>query len=106
MTNTVEFFINRGRKHYLSVDFDEAVDDFTQAILLDPNNVPARVHRAEVHYRLLRFDMAIADLEAALVLAPGDSDIERLLVFVKEDLRQRTLTEPPEKAKSHDSARS
>ncbi|XP_021371502.1 tetratricopeptide repeat protein 32-like [Mizuhopecten yessoensis] len=61
---------NRGFLRYLRVDFDEAIEDYTRSVSLDPDLAVTYYNRGTIHYRLSRFDNAIADMEAALRLNP------------------------------------
>jgi len=47
-----EAFNNRGQIKYLRVDFDEAIEDYTNAIELDKNFAVAYYNRGQIHYRL------------------------------------------------------
>ena len=42
----------RGHIRYLWVDFDEAIQDYTEAIKRNPNLAVAHYNRGQVHYRL------------------------------------------------------
>ncbi len=43
---------SRGHIRYLWVEFDEAVEDYTEAISLDPKFAVAYYNRGQIHYRL------------------------------------------------------
>ena len=43
---------NRGQIKYMRVDFNEAVEDYTQAISLDNTLAVAFYNRGQIHYRL------------------------------------------------------
>ena len=47
-----EAYNTRGQIRYLWVDFDEAVQDYTRAVQLDPGLAEAFYNRGQVHYRL------------------------------------------------------
>jgi tetratricopeptide (TPR) repeat protein len=49
----------------------EAVDDYTRAIALRPEDAHLREERGELHTRLGQYEAAIADWEAALAREPG-----------------------------------
>ncbi len=42
----------RGHIRYLWVDFDDAIDDYSEAIQLDPYFSVAYYNRGQIHYRL------------------------------------------------------
>lgn len=50
----VDAFNSRGHIRYLWVDFDEAVQDYTEAIRRDPLFAVAHYNRGQIHYRLGR----------------------------------------------------
>ena len=45
-------FNNRGQIKYLRVDFDEAIEDYTQALKLDSTFPVVFYNRGLIHYRL------------------------------------------------------
>ena len=45
-------FNTRGHIHYRWVDFDEAIQDYSEAIKVDPKFAVAYYNRGQVHYRL------------------------------------------------------
>ena len=45
-------FNTRGHIHYRWVDFDEAIQDYSEAIKVDPTFAVAYYNRGQVHYRL------------------------------------------------------
>ncbi|XP_063407839.1 tetratricopeptide repeat protein 32-like [Mytilus trossulus] len=62
---------NRGYLRYLSVDFDQASNDYTSCLTIDPNFTFAYYNRGMIHYRLGRFDEAIKDMTQTLKLDPS-----------------------------------
>ena len=53
--NLAKAFNNRGQIKYLRVDFDEAIEDYTNAIKLDNSYAVAYYNRGQIHYRLGEF---------------------------------------------------
>lgn len=47
-----QLYNDRGLCRYLQVSFDDAVEDYTQALKLDPSLAVARYNRATIYYRL------------------------------------------------------
>lgn len=43
---------SRGHIRYLWVDFDEAIEDYSEALKLDPKLAVAYYNRGQIHYRL------------------------------------------------------
>ena len=56
-------------------DFNRAIDDYDQAIRLDPNYVWSWLNRAEAWYRKGEAGRSLADLEVAARLDPGNSRV-------------------------------
>lgn len=48
----VDSYNARGHIRYLWVDFDEAIEDYSEAIRRNPNFAVAHYNRGQVHYRL------------------------------------------------------
>ena len=59
---------------YHAGDFPGALDSFSTAFQLNPQNLAAGEARAEVEIVLTRYDAAIVDLNAILERAPGSAD--------------------------------
>lgn len=76
----------RGQIKYLRVDFDEAVDDYSQAIKLCPHFAIAYYNRGQIHYRLGRFHQGIEDFKMALRILPDFPDAHLALKAAEEDL--------------------
>jgi len=65
-----ETYLNSGNAFYNNADFDKALMEYDQAILLNPNSAEAFNNRGYVYYIKGENDRAIADFEAALKLDP------------------------------------
>ncbi|KAL5493994.1 hypothetical protein EMCRGX_G015258 [Ephydatia muelleri] len=79
-------FNTRGHIHYRWVDFDEAIQDYSEAIKVDPTFAVAYYNRGQVHYRLGRLKLAQVDLKQALFLQPSFPDAQLHLSQVEKDL--------------------
>eukprot|EP00731_Ephydatia_muelleri_P010219 Em0005g805a len=79
-------FNTRGHIHYRWVDFDEAIQDYSEAIKVDPTFAVAYYNRGQVHYRLGRLKLAQVDLKQALSLQPSFPDAQLHLSQVEKDL--------------------
>ena len=66
----VAAYNNRGLAYYELGEFDRALEDYSQAIALDPDYAYAYFGRAYTYYELGRNDEAIADFDQALALDP------------------------------------
>ncbi|KAM8953240.1 tetratricopeptide repeat protein 32 [Pelodytes ibericus] len=83
---------NRGQVKYFRVDFYEAMDDYTEAIRVNPNLEVAYYNRGLVLYRLGFFDEAIKDFQKVLQLNPQFEDAMKSLnqsLLDKEEKKRR-----------------
>jgi tetratricopeptide (TPR) repeat protein len=64
-------FLNRGRAYASKGNYDRAIQDFDQAIRLDPNNPVAFFSRGNVYARQGEYDHAIDDFDQAIRLDPN-----------------------------------
>jgi tetratricopeptide (TPR) repeat protein len=67
-------------------EIDEAIDDYTQAITLDPNEAWGFGGRAAAYMAKKEYDKAIADLNEAIRLAP-DEDYFKTTLQEAEDAK-------------------
>ena len=58
--------IDLGQKYLTELNYTEAVASFTEAIELDPENIPAYMGRAEAYIGLKQYDDAKADYTTAI----------------------------------------
>ena len=58
--------IDLGQKYLTELNYTEAVASFTEAIELDPENIPAYMGRAEAYIGLKQYDDAKADYGTAI----------------------------------------
>jgi len=63
-------FLDRGRARGLQGKHQEAVEDLTKAIVLEPNEATAYCMRSRPLYNLKQYDQAIADLKKCIALKP------------------------------------
>lgn len=83
---------NRGQTKYFSVDFYEAMDDYTSAIEILPSFEVPYYNRGLIRYRLGYFDEALEDFKKALDLNPGFQDAVLSLkqtILDKEEKQRR-----------------
>ncbi|XP_060042578.1 tetratricopeptide repeat protein 32 [Erinaceus europaeus] len=83
---------NRGQIKYLRVDFDEAMDDYTSAIDVQPTFEVPYYNRGLILYRLGCFDEALEDFKKVLDLNPGFQDATlslRQTLLDKEEKQRR-----------------
>jgi tetratricopeptide (TPR) repeat protein len=83
-------YVNRGT-YYASVHrWREAVEDYAQALKLNPASVIASVESARIHIELKRADIAIEELHAALDVDPHVHDAYILLSAAYEKQGRKT----------------
>uniref|UniRef100_A0A8C5PA69 Tetratricopeptide repeat domain 32 n=1 Tax=Leptobrachium leishanense TaxID=445787 RepID=A0A8C5PA69_9ANUR len=85
-------FNNRGQVKYFRVDFYEAMDDYTEAIRVNPSFEIPYYNRGLVLYRLAFYDEAIKDFQKVLTLNPQFEDAKISLkqsMLDKEEKRRR-----------------
>ncbi|XP_071947481.1 uncharacterized protein [Antedon mediterranea] len=76
---------NRGHLRYLCVDFDEAVDDYTEAIKYDEHLAVAYYNRGQIHYRLGRFSLGITDFKKCLETEAHFTEAQTALETATQD---------------------
>jgi tetratricopeptide (TPR) repeat protein len=69
--NLLEAHKNLGKIFRKLGKLDQAADELSKVIVLDPTNVLARSYRSEIYYRLGRYREALADYRKLLELQPG-----------------------------------
>ena len=78
-----ETFLNSGNAFYNKADFDRALIDYDQAILLNPNLAEAYNNRGYVYFIKGDMAQAIADFEAAIKLDPDYTNAKNNLERAK-----------------------
>ena len=68
-------YLDRARCHEASGDNDKAMDDYNQALWIDPDSVPGHRMRGWYWLEQKRYDLAMADFDAALKLDPKPAAI-------------------------------
>jgi tetratricopeptide (TPR) repeat protein len=68
---TAESFFQRGEQRYWKDDFRGAIDNYTQAIRLNPNFAYAYINRGLCRFQLKDFQRAIADYTQTIRLNPN-----------------------------------
>ncbi|MFN6481410.1 MULTISPECIES: tetratricopeptide repeat protein [unclassified Nostoc] len=63
-----------GEKKYEAGNYEGAIEDFNQAIELDPQNALAYNRRGDAYYRLGDYEQAQADSSQAILLNPQDAN--------------------------------
>jgi tetratricopeptide (TPR) repeat protein len=66
-------YVNRGTAYYNKGDYNRAIQDYDQAIRLDPKYMPAYYSRGSAYFKKSDYDPAIQDLNEAIRLNPNDT---------------------------------
>lgn len=77
---------DRGHIHYRLIEFDEAVDDYTEALKYNDRLAAAYYNRGTVHYRMGCFSTALLDMEKAVSLDPNNKEFFKGLEETKRRL--------------------
>jgi tetratricopeptide (TPR) repeat protein len=72
---SAEDHFRKGNEFSQSGDFEKAVEEYTKALELEPENVDAMSNLGVTYYNLGQLDEAIEQYSNALELAPRDADI-------------------------------
>ncbi|KAG5175470.1 hypothetical protein JKP88DRAFT_203585 [Tribonema minus] len=96
--NKAVYFSNRAACHLRLEDFQQVVNDCTEALTIKPKYVKALLRRAEAHERLEKYDLAVADLKELVTAPPEEAppkvvqkaltDIDRLQKLHEEKMEQ------------------
>ena len=68
--NDPKLFLARGYIYQYERKYQQAVDDFSRAIELNPNSVDALQRRGEEQFKLANFKESVADFERVVALQP------------------------------------
>ena len=70
---TPRAFDDRGKAYSKLIEYDRAIQDYDQAIKIDPNYVYAFVNRGIMYAKKKQYDRAIQDYDQAIKLDPKDT---------------------------------
>jgi tetratricopeptide (TPR) repeat protein len=76
---TASSLVDQGNTYYNNGDYDSAIDDYTRAIALAPNNAVAYYNRGLAYGNNGDLGMAIADLTRAIQFDPSDDKFRQTL---------------------------
>lgn len=71
-TLRLECLLNLAQSKLRTRQYDEVIDNCTQAVISDPSSVKALYRRAQAHRAKDNFTEAAADIRAAIAIAPSD----------------------------------
>ena len=80
-------YYERGKKKYYDGNAEGAINDFNQAIELNPDDVETYKYRAKSKVKLEDYQAAIEDYNQAIKLNPNDASAYRGRGVVKVDLQ-------------------
>ena len=72
---TAEEHFKRGNELSLSGDFERAIEEYRQALEIEPDNVDLMSNLGVAYYNLGELDKAIVQYSRAIEIAPNDPDI-------------------------------
>lgn len=75
---------NRGHAKYMMVDFYPAMEDFDEAIKLDPSLAVAYYNRGTIQYRMGEFALALTDFKMCTKLEPSNLEFSEGLASCLE----------------------
>lgn len=65
-------YVSNGTKYFDQEKWTEAIEEYTKALELDPNNIHALTNRGSAYTHLGKYNEAIADLTKASEIDPGN----------------------------------
>ena len=71
-----------GSVYYIMKDYNSAVQEYTNAINLNPNLETAYVNRAYAYYYLQQLKNSLDDVKFALKLNPANNDAQKLYNYL------------------------
>jgi Tfp pilus assembly protein PilF len=71
--STAEEYYNRGIALFNESKYDEAIKEYTKAIVIDPGYTDAYIHRGSVYVIKTQYDLAIDDCSKAITLDPKNA---------------------------------
>ena len=85
---TVEEALAQGKKNFDQKYYDRAIENYTQAIELDPNSVEAFVMRGKCKFNSGAFKDSVADFTKAIDLDPKNAEVCKHRALAYASLRQ------------------
>jgi tetratricopeptide (TPR) repeat protein len=86
--NIKHIYSSRAWVWFAKEDHAKAIDDFSKAIMIDPESDDAYYGRASVWFKKKDFPRALADAKEAVKLKPANSEYEDLLFKIKSSMNQ------------------
>ena len=80
--------IEEGNRFYYDSYYEKALNSFSEAIKIDPNNAKAYERRADTYKRSGELDSALNEINAAIKLAPKESSYYEKRAYLYIDLKQ------------------
>lgn len=90
---------NRGRGYDGKMEYGKAIQDFGEAIRLDPSHAMSFLYRGAVHGKRKELDAAVADLDRAIALRPDDGRM-----YLERGLAREVRKEYPFALRDYDRA--
>jgi Tfp pilus assembly protein PilF len=67
-----EIYLNRGAAYQKNMESDKALDDYSKAISLDPDNPNVYIYRGTLYFSNEDYTLAIEDFEKVILLDPNN----------------------------------
>lgn len=67
-----EIFLNRGAAYQKNMEPEKALDDYSNAIMLDPDNPNVYIYRGTLYFSNEDYTLAIEDFEKVILLDPNN----------------------------------
>src|SRR5438445_9931475 len=92
-TSRVDESLRRGERHIDDYDYDDAIQDFREAVRLDPNNVRAHLELGVAYAEAGETQRAIESYTKAAQLEPGNKEayMNRALAYHQSEDYQRAI---------------
>ncbi len=65
-----KFYVNKGAAYQKMMEFESALENYTKAIELNPNNPNVFIYRGYLYYKNSEFDKAISDFNTVINIDP------------------------------------
>jgi len=73
--SSASVYLNRGNLHYQQEEWQQAIENYTQAIALDPSDASAYLYRGNIYFQQEKWQLAIEDYTQAITLDPANASV-------------------------------
>ena len=82
-------YFEQGNIHLKEKEYHEAIEQYQQALHLDPNNALIRAALGWAYYNVGMLDAAIAEGEEVMRLEPDNPDVPKLMELLYQERKRR-----------------